>query len=203
MLLSNGNRFRTRCCGRICTRNRSSKNWNFAEVVTSSNYSRTGRVDSRDCKRRRDLHLAHPSIQLQFQQFLAKNSDPIYYFKPPDGTFNKCGRPRLDPARDHGGAPIGAEVDPHPAASPASGGRSRCSGEGRGRSSGSGRVQVAVAAAGAGSDDGSSPAAAQAAPAAEAARLDGGGNAPAAAQTIGIWRRNCGIGRRRARRIGQ
>ena len=76
------------------------------------------------------------------------------------------GRQRLDSARDRGGAPVGADDDPHPAVLPrvqrpeAAGGR------------GSGRV--AAAAAGAGSDDGGSPASAQSAPAAEVARPDGG-----------------------------
>ena len=40
------------------------------------------------------IYTAHPSIH----HSLAKNSDPIYYLKPPYGTFNKRGRPRLDKA---------------------------------------------------------------------------------------------------------
>ena len=42
------------------------------------------------------FYTAHPPIQ----QFIAKNSDPIYYLKPPDGSFAKRGRPRLDPASE-------------------------------------------------------------------------------------------------------
>ena len=173
MQLSNGNQFRTHCCVRLYTRNSSSKNRKFAEVVTSSCYSRPGRVDSRDCKRRPDLHC--PSI------YSAVSCEEFRSHILPDGTFNKHGRPRLDPACNHSGAPVVAEVDPNPAASPASGGRGRGRGEGRGHGRGSGRVQVAAADC-VGSDDGSSPAAAQVAPAAGAARPDAGGNAPAAAQ---------------------
>ena len=101
-------------------------------------------------------YTAHPSIL----QFSAKHSDPIYNVKPPNGTFNKRCRQRLDAARDHVGA-----GNPHPAARPASGGRG--SGRGRGR--------VAAAATDAGLDNGGSPAAAQSAPAAKAARQDDGG----------------------------
>ena len=101
-------------------------------------------------------YTAHPSIL----QFSAKHSDPIYNLKPPNGTFNKRCRQRLDAARDHVGA-----GNPHPAARPASGGRG--SGRGRGR--------VAAAATDAGLDNGGSPAAAQSAPAAKAARQDDGG----------------------------